>query len=238
VSPVLACPVGVMVLRIVVLPPGLVSLLDLWPSACVGERVVSESPLDREQRFCIILPRLTGVNAFFTDTEQVVKLHCLVAVKDSSTVCDERFWRAVTPQGLGQNCQVVPLILRWGDGGSEDHSGKVLKNRNRIDWLGIWEQMLFDIPDIAAPKLMAACRLERHFKLGARLTWWLFNAVELSVRRHDATTGGWTYLDSHAQECCVDAILAKQRILLELADLVSDGERCFARPLSRLGLGF
>ena len=46
VSPILARAVGIMVLLIVVLPPGLVSLLDLRPGACVGERVVSKSPLN------------------------------------------------------------------------------------------------------------------------------------------------------------------------------------------------
>ncbi len=46
VSPVLALPMGVMVLHIVVLPPGLMGLVDLRPGACVGERMVSEPALD------------------------------------------------------------------------------------------------------------------------------------------------------------------------------------------------
>src|SRR6266567_2229763 len=37
---------GVMVLTVVVLPPGLVCLLDLRPGACIRERVVSKPFLD------------------------------------------------------------------------------------------------------------------------------------------------------------------------------------------------
>ena len=44
--PVLACSVGVMMLDVVVGPPRLVCLLDLWPGACIGERVVSKPPLN------------------------------------------------------------------------------------------------------------------------------------------------------------------------------------------------
>lgn len=40
VSPVLALPMGVVVLLVVIAPPGLVGLLDLWPGARVGERMV------------------------------------------------------------------------------------------------------------------------------------------------------------------------------------------------------
>ena len=46
VSPVLALPMGVMVLTIVVVPPRLMSLLDLRPGARVGERMVGEPPLN------------------------------------------------------------------------------------------------------------------------------------------------------------------------------------------------
>ncbi len=46
--PVLALVMGVMVLLIVVLPPGLVSLLDLRPGARVGKRMVGKPPLDRD----------------------------------------------------------------------------------------------------------------------------------------------------------------------------------------------
>jgi hypothetical protein len=64
-----------MVLRIVVLPPGLVGLLDLRPGARVGERMVSKSSLNREQRFCVVLPRLARIDAFFADTQHVIKLY-------------------------------------------------------------------------------------------------------------------------------------------------------------------
>ena len=68
VSPVLALAMSVMMLDVVVLPPCLVGLLNLWPSACIGEGMVREPALDRKQRFRIILPRLTWVNTFLADT--------------------------------------------------------------------------------------------------------------------------------------------------------------------------
>src|SRR2546428_8085477 len=46
VSPILALTMGVMVLAVVVLPPGLVCLLDLRPGARMGERMVSKPSLN------------------------------------------------------------------------------------------------------------------------------------------------------------------------------------------------
>ena len=46
VPPILALAMGVMMLAVVVRPPGLVGLLNLWPGARVGKRVVREPPLD------------------------------------------------------------------------------------------------------------------------------------------------------------------------------------------------
>jgi hypothetical protein len=66
---------GVMVLLIVVLPPGLVSLLDLRPGARVGKRMVGKPPLDREQGFRIVLPGFPRIDTFFADTQHVIKLY-------------------------------------------------------------------------------------------------------------------------------------------------------------------
>ena len=94
--------------------------------------------------------------------------------------------------------------------------------------------MFFDIADIGTPILMTPHRLEWHLKLGTRLALRLLQAVELPVRGHDPATGRGTHLDAHAQERGMDALLPKQGILLKFADLVSDLERDFARPLSGL----
>ncbi len=75
VSPVLALTMSVMMLDVVVLPPRLVGLLDFRPSAHVGKGMVPKPSLDREQRFCIILPGFTRVDALFADTQHIIKLH-------------------------------------------------------------------------------------------------------------------------------------------------------------------
>ena len=65
---------GVMVLHIVVLPPGLMGLVDLRPGACVGERMVSEPALDRKQGLCVIFPGLARINALLMDIQHVIEL--------------------------------------------------------------------------------------------------------------------------------------------------------------------
>src|SRR5712691_6189728 len=96
--------------------------------------------------------------------------------------------------------------------------------------------MLFDIPDVTAPILMAPHRFERHFQLGAPLALWLPKSVELPICGHDAATGCRTHLEPLPQACGMDTIFTQQRILLEFADLVSDLERHFAYPLVGLWL--
>lgn len=48
-----------------------------------------------------------------------------------------------------------------------------------------------------APGLMAHLGTKRHFHFRTRLPLWFFNTIELTVGLHDATTRGWTHLDSH-----------------------------------------
>ena len=74
VSPVLAGAMGVVMFVVVVVPPGLVSLLDLRPVARVGKCVISEPSLDREQGLRIILPGFSRINVLFADTKHVVEL--------------------------------------------------------------------------------------------------------------------------------------------------------------------
>src|SRR5258708_2032906 len=60
--------------------------------------------------------------------------------------------------------KVVPLVLRWRDGGGEHHAREILKDRNHIHRLGVWEQVLFDVPDITAPELVAPCGFKGHLQ--------------------------------------------------------------------------
>jgi hypothetical protein len=48
--------------------------------------------------------------------------------------------------------EVVPLVLCWGDGGGEDTSRKIFKDRNHIHRLGVWEQVVFNVSNISAPE--------------------------------------------------------------------------------------
>ena len=65
----------------------------------------------------------------------------------------------------------------------------------------------------------------------------VLDAVDLPVGSHDAATGRRTDLDPFAQERRMHTVLTQQRILLELADLVSDVKRDFANPLVGLWPG-
>src|SRR6266566_4817652 len=119
-------------------------------------------PHNGEQGLSIILPRLPRINAFLADTQHIIELDGLIAIENRPAVSHKSFWRPIAPKGVGQDRKVVPLVLRRRDSGSEYHAGKVLKHRNHIYGSGIWQQMLFDIPDITAPKFVAPCGFERH----------------------------------------------------------------------------
>ena|SRR3989442_3187133 len=80
-TPVLALTMSVMSLNIVVSPPRLMGLLDFWPSARIGERMVGKPPLDREQGLSVIFPRLARIDAFFADAKHVIELESLRAAK-------------------------------------------------------------------------------------------------------------------------------------------------------------
>ena len=96
--------------------------------------------------------------------------------------------------------------------------------------------MLLDIPDIDAPVFMATTGAKRHLQFGAISALRGREAIELTVRRHDAATGRWTDIDSHAQERGMDAKFPQQGILLKFADLVSDCQGRLAWPAPSLGL--
>src|SRR5947209_1512452 len=98
--------------------------------------------------------------------------------------------------------------------------------------------MLFEIPDVGAPILVAPRGFKGHFLLGTRRTRGFLQAVELPVGCHDAGTGGQTHRNSLAQQRGVHAPFPKQWVLLELADLISDRKRRLARGLSCSGLVF
>ncbi len=103
---------GKMVLAVIVLPPGLVCLLDLWSGARVGKRMVSEPSLNGEQGFRVNLPGLAWVNALFTDTKHVVELESLRAVKLPSTIGHKGFWCPVAPNRISQDREVVRATLQ------------------------------------------------------------------------------------------------------------------------------
>src|SRR5712692_1478310 len=112
VPPILAVAMGKMMLDIVIGPPRLVCLLDLRPGACIGECIVGEPSLNGEEGLRVILPRLSRLDAFLADTKHVIELHRLIAVEDPTTISHDRFWSAVATEGVGQDREVVPLILR------------------------------------------------------------------------------------------------------------------------------
>src|SRR6266550_214046 len=119
--PVLALTMSVMMLDVVVLPPRLVGLLHFRPDARVGKGMVPKPSLDREQRFCIILPGLPRFDAFLANTEHLVQGIRNIGVENSPTVCNDSLWRAVAPDGIYQHRKIVPLVLCWRDGGGEHH---------------------------------------------------------------------------------------------------------------------
>ena len=74
--------------------------------------MVGEPSLNGEEGLRVILPRLSRLDAFLADTKHVIELHRLVAVEDATTISHDRFWSAVATEGVGQDREVVPLILR------------------------------------------------------------------------------------------------------------------------------
>ena len=99
--PILALAVSKVVLRVVIGPPGLMSLLEFRLGARIGKRVVGEPPLDREQGLGIIFPRLPLINPFLADPEHIIKLYGLRTGKNRPTICDDGLRGAIAPKSIG-----------------------------------------------------------------------------------------------------------------------------------------
>src|SRR2546425_5501156 len=151
--------------------------------------MVGNPPLNREQGFCIIFPRLARIDLLLADIEHLIQGICHVGMKLTPPVSDQSFRGSVATNGINQYRKKVPLVLRWRNGGREDRTREIFKNGNDIYWARIRKQVFFDISDIGAPILMASHRLEWHLEFGTRLSLMCLQAVELPVRCHDAATG-------------------------------------------------
>jgi hypothetical protein len=79
------CPVA---LHIVIAHPGAVNGNHRFPARCPREFGVSHSSDDIEVSFDKILPGLPLVDAFFLDTESLVHLKGVNAVKNPSAITD------------------------------------------------------------------------------------------------------------------------------------------------------
>ncbi len=200
--------------------------------------MVGEPALNREQGLRIVLPGFPRIDAFLANPQHIVELEGSGRVEDAPAIGHNGFWSAIATDGVHQHREVVPLVLRRGDGGGEHHARKIFKDGDHIHGLGIWEQVLFNVSDISTPELMTPQRLEGHVQLRAPLAFRFLQSVELPIGGHDATTGRGTHLDALAQERGMDAVLSQQGVLLKFTDLVSDLKRRLARPLSRPGLLF
>jgi hypothetical protein len=62
--------------------------------------MVRETFLDREERLCIIFPRLARIDALFADAQHVIELKRLRAVKLASSIGHEPFRRTVMANGF------------------------------------------------------------------------------------------------------------------------------------------
>src|SRR2546423_9868349 len=86
------------VLLVVVVPdPFFVGGYQILPRLCRLEIPIGHAPLHIKAGFDVVLPCLTQLNFFLTNTESLVNLQCIMGEKDAAMVTDEGFWTAMLP---------------------------------------------------------------------------------------------------------------------------------------------